>query len=142
MGLGRIAALAAALAPAAAAAQDFQIEIGFHFRPDNSGANTQTRFLTLDEGWLEIEENGPSATRGEERDATPEEIAALLDLVQKRFSGLALRGGEPPFHPRVEVWFEFDGGDVEAQLGEFYPAGGVPEDLLALQERYFETVLE
>ena len=132
-------ALAAVAAPASA--QDREVEISFYFQPDSSGENTLNTSVEIDGDEITIEESrNDGANRYVERDATADEIALIEEFVRARIAAIDLTEAERPDQPRVEIQFEFDAGARTIEVEEIYPAGAVPEDYIALQERFFEGV--
>jgi len=130
-------AIAAGLAAAPLAAQDFEVEISFYLQPDSTGDKTENRFLSLEDGELTIEAHNSVEDVYDERDATDAEIALLLDLVSESFASLEITGGERIDYPYIEVDIEFDGGAVSAELEYDFPVGDVPEVFVALQKQFF-----
>lgn len=119
------------------AAQDYEIEISFYLQPDGTGSNTENRSIALEDGEIEIEGHNADESVRATPAATPEEIADLTALVAARFASLALTAAPDLDYPYIEVQIEFDGGATAAEIEYLFPPGGVPQDLVALQSRYF-----
>ncbi len=120
-----------------ASAQEFEVELSFFLQPDGSGSKTENRFITLEDGELELEAHNSVEDFRTERDATAEEIEYLVGLVKTTFSGLALEPGPSPDYPYIEVQVEFDGDSVEAEVEYDFAPGQVPVEFIEVQKRFF-----
>ncbi len=119
-------------------AQDLEIEFSFYLQPDGTGSNTENRFITLEDGELDLEASNAVETVYTQREATAEEISDLTMLVQNQLATIELAAGESLDYPYVEVNIEFDGGDIAAELEYDFAVGSVPDVFVNLQSRFFE----
>jgi hypothetical protein len=129
--------LMVAALPGMAAAQDFEIAFSFYLQPDSSGANTENRFIKLEDGELQLEAHNAVENLYTDRDATRDEVDDLIALAQAQVASVAFAAGPRIDYPHVEVQIEFDGNNVAMELDYVFAPGTVPQVFVDLQERFF-----
>ena len=135
----RAAAGAAAIVfmcPVPATAEE-ELEIEFRYWPDRSG-NVVDQYLDVEEDEMEISQ----VDGARDVDIDSETFRELRAAVVAFVGGAIPEEGDVVPPPFVEVKMEYQSNSIEIEVARFYAEGQVPEDLVALQRQYFETVFE
>ena len=129
--------LATVLANTTPVARRPEVEIELRYHPDRTGERTTNRSITAEGTEAEISEDGDS----HDVEITEAEFERLREMVKARvaeFSWTA-EDAEDVEAPYVEMQFQYQARNREIEVELRVPAGSVPEELVALQETYFET---
>lgn len=125
-----------------AVADEIEYEIVLYLQPDRTGQNTQNKSVELDGDEITIEESGETQNRYEEREPKRREAKAVREFVEDAFKGLKIEGTEDIDYPYIEVQVEFQSGTTEAEITRIYPIGGLPKDVMKIQEMFFNDSFE
>lgn len=125
------------LANAGPLARNPEVEIELRYHPDKTGQRTTNRSIAAEGTEGEISEDGDSR----DVDVTRAEFDRLREMVRARVADFPWSGEdqEDVEAPYVEMQFKYEARNREIEVELRVPAGSVPKDVVALQEKYFEN---
>ncbi len=125
-----------ALLGVSAAYAERELKVEFRLQPDGSGGKTRNQGIEIDGDEVVV------YLDGDEREIETSGVDAdgLFQLIAAGVREFEMVEGARVRPPYIEVKMEFSGEDREIEVSRSYPLGGLPSELVKVQERYLDEV--